>query len=316
VSSLEKKSQGNQVLKNQCVLALGCMAFGTKKNDKDSFGAMQTAWDLGITHWDTALAYGSGYAEYMCSKFLKGKWNQVFIATKGTPGKKPESIIKSLHKSLKNLGTDTINLFYMHWPRSDVDMRPHFELLEKERELGTIGAIGVSNFSLKQLKLAREVANINAHQLCYNLYWRKAEMEMIPFCKRNDIAVISYSSIAQGILTGKFPYDPIFESSDSRSHTLFFQPDVWPYLFATTKQLKLIAATIDCPLHHLAIQWIIQKTGINSIIVGARNGSQVRDNVASLNRKVPDETINIITEISNEAIEYLPDEENIFRYYP
>ena len=82
------------------------------------------------------------------------------------------------------------------------------------------------------------------------------------------------------------------------------------------KKLKLIAATIDCPLHHLAIQWIIQKTGINSIIFGARNGSQVRDNVASLNRKVPDETINIITEISNEAIEYLPDEENIFRYYP
>ena len=316
MSSLEKESPVNSVLKDQCVLALGCMTFGANEKDEDSLGAMQTAWDLGITHWDTALAYGSGHAESLCGKFLKGKWDQVFLATKGMPGKKPESIIKSLHKSLKNLGTDTVDLFYMHWPRSDVDMRPHFELLERERKLGTIGAIGVSNFSLEQLKHVREAATIDAHQLCYNLYWRKAEADMIPYCEENNIAVISYSSIAQGILTGKFSHDPVFESNDSRSHTVFFQSDVWPYLSATTKKLKLIATAIDCPLHHIAIQWVIEQKVINSVIVGARNGSQVRDNVASLDRKIPVEIIKKVTEISNEAIKHLPDEENIFKYYP
>ena len=316
MSSLEKDYQVNPFLKDHSVLALGCMAFGVNDKDKDSLGAMQTAWDLGITHWDTALAYGSGHAETLCGKFLKGKWDQVFLATKGTPGKKPESIIKSLHKSLKSLGTDKIDLFYMHWPRSDVDMRPHFELLEREREMGTIGAIGVSNFSLEQMKLVIEAANIDAHQLCYNLFWRKAEVDMIPFCKDNDIAVISYSSIAQGILTGKFSCMPIFESNDTRSHTVFFQSDVWPYLFAATKKLKLISNAIDCPLHHLAIQWIIQQKVINSVIVGARNGSQVQDNVVSLERNIPDEVINKITEISSETIKHLPDEENIFKYYP
>lgn len=316
MSSLEIYSRIKPELKNHCVLALGCWAFGDNENDESSLEAMKTAWDFGITHWDTALAYGSGHSESLCGNFLKDKWDQVFIATKGTLGKKPESIIKSLHKSLNNLGTDYIDLFYLHWPRSDIDMRPSIELLERERDKGTIGALGVSNFSLEQMKHIGEVGKIDAHQLCYNLYWRKAEADIIPYCQENDIAVISYSSIAQGLLTGKFSHDPVFKSNDYRSATVFFQSDVWPHLYAATEKLKLIAAETDYPLHHLAIQWVIQQSVIDSVIVGAKNGCQVRDNVVSLDRTITDNIKMKVTEISNEAINHLPDEDNIFKYYP
>ena len=320
MSSFLKDTQIKPVDKNHCALALGCWAFGNSdwggQNDEDSLEAMKTAWDMGITHWDTALGYGSGHSESLCGKFLKGKWDQVFLATKGTPGKKAESIIKSLDKSLNNLGTDYIDLYYLHWPRSDVDMRPYLELLERRREMGSIGAIGVSNFSLEQMKQVNEAGKIDAHQLCYNLYWRKAEADIIPYCMENEIAVISYSSIAQGTLTGKFSHKPVFNANDYRSHSVFFQSDVWPTLYDATEKLKLIAADIDCPLHHLAIQWVMQQTVINSVIVGARNGRQVQDNVASLNRSIPEEIMIKITEISNEVITHLPNEDNVFKHYP
>ncbi len=315
-----KRQTKTRTLNKHNIIALGCWVFGGdhwgEQSDADSIDAMKTAWELGLTHWDTALGYGSGHSETLCVKFLKGKWDQVFLATKGHPGRKPESIIKSLNKSLSNLSTDYIDLYYFHWPRSDVDMRPHMELLEKEREKGTIGAIGVSNFSLEQMKQLNEVGKIDAHQLCYNLYWRAAEECLIPYCVNNDIAVVTYSSIAQGILTGKFPFRPVFKTGDFRPNTVFFQSDVWPHLFAATEKLKTITAEMNSPLQHLALQWVVQQSDITSVIVGARNGRQVNENAHALDRACPSEVMKKITDISNHVKSCLPYENNIFKYNP
>lgn len=298
-------------------IGLGCWAFGGlhwgRQEDKDSFAAMGAALDNGIDHWDTALAYGNGHSEKLCGTFLNGKRDQVFLATKGQLGKKPESLIKSLHKSLKNLRTDRVDLFYIHWPRSGIDMRPHMERLQKERQKGTIQAIGVSNFSIQNMRQVREAGPIDAHQLCYSLYWRQHENDVIPYCIEHHIPVIIYGSLAQGILTGKFPRHPNFPKGDTRPSTVFFQKDVWPHLYAATEELKQIARQLNCPLQHLALQWLAQQAGVSSILVGARNSRQVHENARAFDQPISQKIINAMTAISDDISKHYPNEENIFR---
>lgn len=277
---------------------------------------MGAALDVGVTHWDTALAYGAGRSEILCGKFIKGKREEVYLATKGVPGVHPGSIVDSLRTSLRNLGTDHVDLYYLHWPLRGVDMRPYMELLEAEREAGTIGAIGVSNFSVQEMVQVQEVGTIDVHQLCYNLFWRAAEDDLIPYCTRNGIAVASYSSIAQGILTGKFPRRPALPAGDARSGTVFFREEVWPHLWEATEELRSVASDLGCAVHHLAIQWIAQRGGIASILVGGRNGRQVRENAAALECRVPPEAMARVTEVADRVRKHLPDEGNIFGYYP
>ncbi|WOO42130.1 aldo/keto reductase [Rubellicoccus peritrichatus] len=303
------------------VLALGCWAFGGDhwggQDDADSIDAMQKAWDLGLRHWDTAVGYGNGRSERLCGEFLRhGKRDEIFLATKANVNRKPEKLINTLYHSLENLQTDHIDLYYLHWPRCGLDMRPCMEALEKEREKGTIGQIGVSNFSIEQMQQLSQVGTIDVHQLGYSLYWRVPEKELIPYCVKHDIAVVTYSSIAQGILTGKFPQTPTFPKGDIRPETVFFQKDVWPHLYAATEKLKVLAVKHQRPLQHLAIQWAARQPGISSVIVGARNGQQVQENVVALKDPIPNEDLDAMTAISNEAMVHYPKEQNIFKYYP
>ena len=301
-------------------VGLGCWAFGGLywggQKDKDSFAAMSAALDCGIDHWDTALAYGNGRSEKLCGSFLEGRRDQVFLATKGQLGKKPESLIKSLHKSLRNLHTDRVDLFYIHWPRSDIDMRPHMELLERERVKGTLRAIGVSNFSIEHMRQISEVGTIDAHQLCYSLYWRRHEQDSIPYCIEHGIPIITYSSLAQGVLTGKFPRSPHFDPGDQRPRTIFFQKDVWPRLYEVTQALKEIARALNCPLQHLALQWLAQRPGVTQVLVGARNSHHIHQNAAAFDQQVSKKTIDRITAISDSISALYPNEENIFKFVP
>ena len=109
--------------------------------------------------------------------------------------------------SLKRLQTDYIDLYYIHWPKAGRDMRREMEGLEKARRQGKIRAVGVSNFSAAQMRQVQEVGAIDAHQLGYNLLWRYAEEEVLPFCAEHKIAAVTYSTLAHGILAGKFARD-------------------------------------------------------------------------------------------------------------
>lgn len=306
--------------KTHPVLALGCWAFGGVhwggQDDDDSYGAMQKAWDLGLRHWDTAAGYGNGHSERLCGNFLQGKRDAVYLATKVNVHKKPDKLINALYHSLENLQTDHIDLFYLHWPRSGIDMRPNMEALEREREKGTIGQIGVSNFSVEQMDHLSEAGTIDVHQLGYSLFWRQPEKALIPYCVDHNIPVVTYSSIAQGILTGKFPRTPAFPKDDIRLNTVFFQKGVWPHLYGATEKLKALAGKCQRPLQHLAIQWVARQCGVTSVVVGARNGQQVSENTVALESPIPDDALDAMTAISDEVMVHLPDEANIFKYYP
>ncbi|MGJ3241337.1 MAG: aldo/keto reductase [Opitutales bacterium] len=305
-------------------LSLGCWTFGGSQwggqDDRDSIAALEQALESGLTHWDTAIAYGGGRSEKVVGEVLKAQdaRDRVYLATKGFPAKDPDSMVEALARSRINLGVDTLDLYYIHWPLSGVDMRPHFERLHREREQGGIRALGVSNFSVEEMQAVAETGPIDALQIGYNLLWRRGERDgVIDYCREHGIQVVTYSSMAQGILTGKFPEKPQFREGDSRADNVHFKPDVWPRVHATMQEIKALADDLGRPPQHLAIQWSLQQPGIDVVILGARNSEQVAANAEALaGSPLPADVLDRLTELSDALHEHLPDQENIFGVKP
>jgi aryl-alcohol dehydrogenase-like predicted oxidoreductase len=302
-------------------LALGSFIFGADawrpEAQAQLNATMQTALDHGITHFDTATGYGAGQSEELIGNFLQGKREQVFLASKASIDEMNADLMyQQVEASLARLNTETIDLYYIHWPRQGKDIRPMMEGLERARQAGKIGAIGVSNFSVAHMEQVREVGPIHAHQLPYNLFWRFAEAEVIPYCREQNIAVVTYSSIAQGVLTGKFGRDPQLAPGDNRGRVVHFDADVWPHIYAGVEALKPLAAAIDRPLAHLAIRWVLNRADISTAVVGARLPEQVAQNAAALAGAIPQTIFDQMTTISDAVMAHIPDTGNPYRHYP
>ena len=312
------------VEKTHSPLALGCWSFGpqqwTGQEDTNLLGAMLAAEDRGITHFDTASGYGDGYSETLIGRFIGGseeRRRRLFIASKADPDDmSAQSMVAAIDASRAHLQTDVIDLYYIHWPRSGTDMRPAMEGLETARQRGIIGAVGVSNFSVEQMEQVSEAGRIDAHQLNYNLFWRYSEQEIIPYCAAHGIAVVTYSSLAHGILSGKFPREPYLPEGDQRREILLFQGDVWPHVYQAAEELKARAVESGRPLIHLAIRWLLRQPAITSVLVGARNRQQVEHNAAALEGDAPDWVIDRMTAISDRTLKHIPNRGNVYGYYP
>ena len=300
-------------------LALGCWAFGGDQwggqDDDDSFEAIDKAIELGVNHFDTARAYGNGRSEKICGKALKKVRKNIFLATKFCYSPRID-VQKELINSLENLQTDYIDLLYIHWPKTGADMRSMMQELEKARKQEIIKYIGVSNFSIDQMKQVMEAGTIDACQLCYNLLWRWDEKDIMPFCKENNIAIITYSSIAQGILTGKFPLDISFKENDARNSMILFSQDVWPSVYDTVDKMKNTVKNNHASLVHYAVNWIKEQEGISSILFGARNALQVKEIIESEKTRSNKNILMELAHLSDEIHECLPNTGNIFQYYP
>lgn len=309
------------VAKTHSPLALGCWTFGpdqwTGKEDANLLAAMETALDCGISHFDTAASYGDGYSERIVGRFLKGRREAVFLATKADLDEMNAGVMLTrVRESLARLQTDVIDLFYIHWPRKGKDLRPLMEGLETARQKGLIRAIGVSNFSVEQMEQIGEAGTINAHQLCYNLFWRYAEQDVIPYCQQHNVAVVTYSSIAHGILGGKFPRKLNFQKGDGREHILLFQPGIWEHVYEGVEQVKALASETGRSLTQLAIRWVLAQPGITSALVGARDATQARQNAEALAGEIPAAVFEGMTAISDQITQHIPNTGNVYGYYP
>jgi myo-inositol catabolism protein IolS len=226
------------------------------------------------------------------------------------------AMLAEVDGSLRRLRTDYIDLYYIHWPKAGRDMRPTMEGLEVARRQGKVRAVGVSNFSVAQMREVQEVGTIDAHQLGYNLLWRYAEDDVIPFCRDRKIAVVVYSPLAHGILTGKFPRHPDLPVRDQRHTILPFRADIWRHVFDGVEKMKEIAAKLDRPLMHLALRWILARPGITVVVYGARNRVQSEANALALAGTIPIDVFARMTEISDEIVAHVPDAGNLFNHYP
>jgi myo-inositol catabolism protein IolS len=302
-------------------LALGGSIFGDNERmrqiEADLLATMEAALQHGVTHFDTASSYGAGRSEVLIGQFLGARREQVFVASKaGLDEMDAGLMVAEVDKSRQRLQTDVIDLYYIHWPRTGKDLRPLMEGLETARAQGKIRAIGVSNFSVEQMRQVAQAGRIDAHQLCYNLLWRFDEAEVIPYCRQNNIAVVTYSSIAQGVLAGKFPRHPQLRPDDQRARTVHFEEAVWPHVYAAVEQLKQVAQEANRPLAHLALRWVLHQPGITVAVAGAITPQQVVENAQALNGEIPAGIFQRMSTISDEVMQYIPNPGNPYRYKP
>lgn len=251
--------------------------------DETVIQAMQAAFEAGITTFDTAEVYGEGYSEELVGKALADVRDRTVIATKVFPTHlKADQVITACENSLKRLQTDYIDLYQIHWPSGAfnsevVPLAETMGALVNLKEQGKIRAIGVSNFSRAQIEEAMQYGPIESLQPPYSLFWRHLETDILPLCIEKKMTVLAYSSLAQGLLTGKFGPDHTFPKDDIRSKNRLFQGDVYQSAQNALDRLRPIAEKYQTTLGNLALAWLIAQPQTTAI-VGARNPEQAKEN--------------------------------------
>jgi aryl-alcohol dehydrogenase-like predicted oxidoreductase len=280
--------------------------------DADSIAAIKTAYENGITTFDTAELYGKGHSEKILGKAIKDVRDKVVLATKAAPQNlSAEKIKNACERSLKNLDTDYIDLYQIHWPAGSfgskkIPVEESLDALNRLKDAGKIRAIGVSNFSIDQLKEAVKYSAIDSIQPPYSILWRHIEKDILPFCNENQITILSYSSMAQGLLSGKFKQGHKFDKGDHRKSNKLFSDDLFEKSLDVISKLKPIASDLGLPLSGLALCWVASHN-LTAAIAGARNPEQAKSNAGILNCRLPEDIMEMIDEISKDINKLLGD---------
>lgn len=280
--------------------------------DAESIKAIRTGFETGITTIDTAEVYGNGHSEQIVAQALSDVREQVTYATKVFSNHlKYDQVIEACEGSLKNLKTDYIDLYQIHWPSGSfksevVPIAETMSALNKLQEQGKIRAIGVSNFDRNQLQEASQYGRIDSLQPAYSLFWRQVEKDTQPYCVENNISILAYSSLAQGLLTGKFTRNHKFEEGDNRADNKLFNGDNYERAQQALDKLRLIAEHHQCSLAQLSLAWLIAQPQTNAI-AGARNAEQAGQNAKAAEVKLSTEDLQQIDAIGKIVTEHLGD---------
>lgn len=306
--TVKKRLLGNSKLELSTI-GLGTWAIGGAgwafgwgaQEEQDSIATIHRALDLGINWIDTAAAYGFGRSEISVGKALKGRNDDIILATKcgiirDDSGKlkrwiKADSIIEECNASLTRLKRETIDLYQIHWPDPPEDIDEAFLALLKLKDQGKIRYAAVSNFSAAQLEQVAKHGPITSLQSPYSLLKRDIEANELPWCQAHNCGVLAYSPMQCGLLTGKVTEEWVknLPSDDwrKRKNKLFQQPELGRILTFVDK-LKDIAASSGHTAAQLAIAWTLQHSAVTSAIVGARRPEQIEETVKAADWKFSD----------------------------
>jgi aryl-alcohol dehydrogenase-like predicted oxidoreductase len=275
------------------------------QDDTDSIRAIQRALDLGINWIDTAAVYGLGHSEEIVGKAIRGRRDQVIIATKcglvwdegsTTPyGRlKAWSVRQEVEASLRRLGVDVIDLYQIHWPNPDEDIEEAWATIADLVREGKIRYAGVSNFSVEQMKRIQPIHPIASLQPPYNMLRRDIEAEILPFCAANNIGVIVYSPMASGVLTEKFSRQWVASLPDDdwrKKYSGHLQEPELSANLALVEGLKAIAARYGRTVSQLAIAWTLRRPEVTAAIVGARRPEQIEQTAPASDWVLPPEVL-------------------------
>ncbi len=291
---MEKRSLGTTDVQITPIL-MGTWQAGKRAwvgiEDADSIKTLRAAYEAGITTIDTAEAYGEGHSERIIAEALSDVRTCVEYATKVFANHlKYEQVFQACDRSLTNLKTDYIDLYQIHWPSGAfnsaiVPIEETMSALNLLKEQGKIRAIGVSNFSHAQLVEAASYGRIDSLQPPYSLFWRQVEQDALPYCIENNISILAYSSLAQGLLTGKFALGHKFDPTDNRAKNKLFQGENFERAQQALEKLRPIALVHNCTLAQLALAWLIAQPQTNAI-VGGRYPEQALDNALAAQIKL------------------------------
>lgn len=319
---MEKRALGKSGLPVSPI-ALGAWAIGGwmwgGSDKKDSLRAIHACLEHGITSLDTAPIYGFGHSELVVGEAIKGKRHKYEILTKagmrweGTQGEYyfttndnsgiqrdvykysgRESIIAECEESLKRLGTDYIDLYQIHWPDLTTPIEEAMEAFRILKEQGKIRAAGVSNYSVEQMELASSVLELSSNQVPYSMVRREIELDVAPWCQKNDCGILAYSPLQRGLLTGKITPDYPFTPGDSRPETPHFKVNNLIHTNKFLDKIRPLAEEKGATLSQLVIAWTLRQPGITVALVGARSEDQVIQNAGAMGIELNSEQLEII----------------------
>ncbi|ANI97358.1 aldo/keto reductase [Pediococcus pentosaceus] len=281
----------NQIKIGKSAVETTTLGLGTNKvgghnlfeglEDQDGYEVVRTALGSNIKLLDTAYAYGYGRSEKIIGDVIKDyDRSNITIATKAAqdvnldykPNNNPEFLTQQIDHALKRLKTDYIDIFYIHFPDETTNKAEAIEALVKARDAGKIKAIGVSNFSLEQIKEANADDVIDVVEDHYSLVHRDAEKELIPYLNEHNITFVPYFPLASGILTGKYA------KTDSGKFNQYSQAE-FDQIIDAVEKVRGIAESKDATVAQVVLAWYLKNPNLGVVIPGARKAEQVKSNV-------------------------------------
>ena len=277
--------------------------------DQTSIETIRTGIEHSVTTIDTAYIYGNGHSEQVVGEAIQGydREKLTVISKLWYNWMRQDRVEIGADNSLKALGTDYMDVYFIHYPPiKGVTIGETMTAMMKLKDKGKIRAIGVSNFSEEELKEARKYGDVDVIQPCYSLVWRFLDKEELQYCLDNNIGIISYSTLAQGILTGKFTKDTTFPKEDGRAHVPLFQSPYFEGALEVVEQIRPFAEKYGVTPAQFSIRWVIQQKGITAPIVGAKNPKQLLENVKANDFVISEEDFAAVDAISRAYTDTLP----------
>ncbi|HEX8680681.1 MAG TPA: aldo/keto reductase [Ardenticatenaceae bacterium] len=284
------------------------------QDDTESIAAIHRALDLGINWIDTAPAYGLGRAEQVVARALRERSERPYIFTKcAIRWRDDRSIFNSLtaasvreecENSLRRLDTDVIDLYQIHWPDPEAEIKEGWATMVELQREGKVRHIGVSNFSAEQMRRIRKIAPIATLQPPYSLIRCQAEDELFPFTQEQNIGVIVYSPMQSGLLTGKMTRERIanFPHDDWRRNDAEFQEPRLTHNLETVEVMRAIGERHGRSPAEVAIAWTLRHPAVAGAIVGARRPAQVEGIIGAAEFRLNEDELAEIDEARNREL--------------
>ncbi|MBN9380812.1 MAG: aldo/keto reductase [Chitinophagaceae bacterium] len=296
--------------------AIGGWMWGGSER-KDAVEAIRASYDQGVTSIDTAPIYGQGLSEEIVGEALEGiprdkvqimtkygmRWDarvgEFAFRSQDNEGKPLEiykhagkdSIIKECEDSLRRLRTDYIDLYQIHWPDSTTPVEETMEAVGQLLQQGKIRAAGVSNYNVGLMEKAENTLKLASDQVPFSMVNREIEKDLVPWCIRHKKAILAYSPLQRGLLTGKIRPGHSFGEGDTRVGSKFYNPDNVERINAFLDKLRPLAEARSASLAQLVIRWTIERPGITIALVGARDATQAVQNARAIDVKLSPEEI-------------------------
>ncbi len=291
---MERRPLGNTGIMVSPV-ALGCWPIAgmtrSGTSEEESIATIRACFELGVNHLDTAYCYGrDGQSERLIARALGRRREEMVIATKGgicwgpdggqVKDASPATLRRQCEESLRRLGTDRVELLYLHAPDPKRPIAESAAALKELLDEGKTRGVGVSNVTVEQLEEFSQVCPIAAYQPPYNLLQRQIEADTLPWCRRHGVAVLVYWPLVKGLLAGKLRRDETF-ARDSRRKYPMFQSEEYQKNLDLVDELGRIAAESGHTVAQLAINWTIHQPGITAALCGAKRPDQLRETAAA-----------------------------------